>query len=139
MLRGAQVLRKARIHAMSPWRRRPSGLTPNSNPEFVHPGYFRNTHMRLNPDDTTRLIKPNHVLLKMCRNCNRTRAIKLSEREHFHTCCEGVVMKIVGSMKSVMDKAHGMSVLHRQWDVENDRAWSNPTRPRPKGRSKFKK
>jgi hypothetical protein len=139
MLRLSLLLRKARIQAFSPWKRRPSGLVRNSNPEFVHPGAFRRQHGRLNPEDTTRLIKPSHMLVKHCSSCNRTKLIPLQERDYFHTCCEGRVMKIKTTMQGIMDKARNMETLHRQWDIENDRAWSNATRPRPKGRSKFKK
>lgn len=139
MLRLSLTLHKARIHAFSPWKRRPSGLVRNSNPEFVHPGAFRKRHSLLNPDDPTRLIKPSHMLVKLCASCNRTKLVPLHERDYYHTCCEGKVMKIKTSMQGVMDKAHQMQTLHRQWDIENNRAWSNATKPRPKGRSKFAK
>ncbi|KAK7198055.1 hypothetical protein NESM_000761200 [Novymonas esmeraldas] len=139
MLRCSDVLWKARVTAFNPWKRRPAGLQLNGRPQMVNPSYFRGTYRQKNPDDPSRLLKPSHVLLKRCPACKRTKFVRLSERDTFHTCCEGVAMKLYTNMKTVMNVEHRLLSLTRQWDVENERPWSNPHRPRPKGRSKLKK
>ncbi|KPI86696.1 hypothetical protein ABL78_4254 [Leptomonas seymouri] len=106
---------------------------------MVNPHYFRNKYRQQNPDDPSRLLKPSHVLLKRCPVCKRTKFINIRDKNVFHTCCEGAVMKAYSDMKSVMNIEHKLLALTRQWDAENDRPWSNPHRPRPKGRSKLKK
>lgn len=139
MIRCGAVLLKARLTAFNPWKRRPSGLQLNGRPQMVDPGYFRGEYRRKNPDDPTRLLKPNHVLLKRCPACKRTQFVHIKDRDTFHTCCEGVPMKVYTTMRSVMDAERKLTTLTRQWDVENERPWSNPHRPRPKGRSKLRK
>ncbi|KAG8341813.1 hypothetical protein TRVL_07359 [Trypanosoma vivax] len=106
---------------------------------MVDPAYFRGKYRHANPDDPTRLLKPSHVLLKLCRTCKRTLFVPLNKRDHFHTCCEGRPMKVWTDMGAVMASEHRLLAYTRQWDVENERPWCNAHRPRPKGRSKFKK
>lgn len=48
-------------------------------------------------------------------------------------------MKVLANMRTVMDAEQKLIMATRQWDIENDRPWSNPHRPKPKGRSKLKK
>lgn len=139
MLRTSTNALRARITAFSPWMQRPSGLRRNSNPQTVHPGHFRNSYRRRNPDDPSRLLKPSHVLLKICHQCRRTKYVFLHEKDFFHTCCEGLPMVLQSSMKSVMNNSRKLTSAVRQWDVENDRPWSNAHRPKPKGRSKLRK
>jgi hypothetical protein len=67
------------------------------------------------------------------------RMVPLRNRSHFYTCCETFTMKPMGSMKQVSDRIYKLRNLNRIWDVENERPFSNPTRARPKGRSKLKK
>ena len=139
MLKQTLHVLKARIVAFSPWMQRPSGLRRNSNPQVVHPGHFRNSYRKRNPDDPSRLLKPSHVLLKICPLCRRTKYVMLHEKEFFHTCCEGVPMTLHSSMKALMNHSRKLTTAVRQWDVENDRPWSNPHKPKPKGRSKLQK
>lgn len=139
MFKFCSVLAKACITAFNPWKHRPAGLALNGRPQMVNPAYFRKGYRAKNPDDPTQLLKPGHVIVKRCRICKRTQFVKLAEKEHFHTCCEGAPMKVFTNMRSVMNAEQKLIVATRQWDVENDRPWSNPHRPKPKGRSKLKK
>lgn len=131
-----------RITAFNPWKKRPGGGLAgqlHGRPQMVHPHYFRHGYRRENPDDPTRLLSPNHVLLKRCPLCKRTKYIPLAEKDYYHTCCEGKVMRLWTTMRTVMNSEHKLIQAVRQWDVENERPWSNTHRPKPKGRSKLKK
>ncbi|KAG5487561.1 hypothetical protein LSCM4_08006 [Leishmania orientalis] len=139
MLKCVGALLKAQLVSFNPWKRRPGGLQLNGRPQMINPSYFRGRYKQQNPDDPSRLLKPSHVLLKRCPACKRTKFVHLSDKSTFHTCCEGVPMKVYSDMKTVMNIEHKVLTLTRQWDVENERPWSNPHRPRPKGRSKVKK
>ncbi|CBH11465.1 hypothetical protein, conserved [Trypanosoma brucei gambiense DAL972] len=139
MLRLNKFFSHANVTAFNPWKNRPSGLALNGRPQMVNPRYFRGKYRKENPDDPTRLLKAKHVLLKRCHLCNRTLFVPRSQRGYFHTCCEGVRMKEFANMESVMNSEHKLLTLSRQWDSENERPWCSPHRPRPKGRSKFKK
>lgn len=139
MMKRARVMCRARVVAFNPWKQRPGGLSLHGRPQMVNPHFFRGDYRRQNPDDPTRLLSPSHVILKRCPLCRRTRFVKLNEKDHFHTCCEGTVMKILTNMKTVMNAEQKLLTTTRQWDVENERPWCNGHRPRPKGRSKFKK
>ncbi|KEG12384.1 hypothetical protein DQ04_01751010 [Trypanosoma grayi] len=139
MLRILGIRYRARITAFSPWKSRPAGLNLNGRPQMVNPRFFRGEYRRQNPDDPTRLLKMKHVILKRCHSCKRTLFVRLSEKNHFHTCCEGMPMKVYANMETVMNSEHKLLSLSRQWDVENNRPWCSAHRPRPKGRSKFKK
>lgn len=134
--------RKRRLTAFNPWKKRPGGGIGgqlHGRPQMVHPHHFRHAYRRQNPDDPTRLLSPHHVLLKRCPLCKRTKYVPLSEKDYFHTCCEGQVMRLWTNMRNVMNSEHKLIQAVRQWDVENERPWSNPHRPKPKGRSKLKK
>lgn len=134
------VGKKKKLVTFHPWKRRPGGLALHSRPQMVQPHYFRHGYRSHNPDDPTRLLKPSHVILKRCPECRRTRFVLLHERDHFHYCCENrVLMKEVSNMKKVMNREHRLTQMLRQWDVEGERPWDNPHRPKPKGRSKLKK
>lgn len=139
MLKCDRLLLKARLTALNPWKQRPGGLQLHGRPQMVNPSYFRGGYRQRNPDDPSRLLKPSHVLLKRCPVCKRTKFVSLSTKDHFHTCCEGTVMRMYSDMKSVMGVEHKLIHLTRQWDFENEKPWCNPHRPRPKGRSKLKK
>ncbi|KPA80738.1 hypothetical protein ABB37_04199 [Leptomonas pyrrhocoris] len=139
MLKHNNCLLKARLTTFNPWKHRPGGLHLNGRPQMVNPHFYRNKYKQLNPDDPSRLLKPSHVLLKRCPICKRTKFVDIKDKNMFHTCCEGAVMKLYSDMKSVMNVEQKVLSLTRQWDVENDRPWSNPHRPKPKGRSKLKK
>ncbi|ORC91153.1 uncharacterized protein TM35_000061580 [Trypanosoma theileri] len=139
MLRVFGINYRARITAFNPWKSRPAGLNLNGRPQMVDPRYFRGEYRRKNPDDPTRLLKMKHVLLKRCSSCKRTLFVPLNRKDHFHTCCEGVPMKVFTNMEAVMKSEQKLLTYSRQWDVENDRPWCNTHRPRPKGRSKLKK
>lgn len=134
--------RKMRLTAFNPWKKRPGGGLGgqlHGRPQMVHPQHFRHAYRRQNPDDPTRLLSPNHVLLKRCPLCKRTKYIPLKEKDYFHTCCEGQAMRLWTNMRNVMNSEHKLIQAVRQWDVESERPWSNPHRPKPKGRSKLKK
>nr|CCC90755.1 conserved hypothetical protein [Trypanosoma congolense IL3000] len=133
------VLFRARVTAFNPWKCRPSGLALNGRPQMVNPWLFRGRYRRENPDDPTRLLKARHVLLKRCRSCNRTLFVPYDKRDHFHACCEGVAMKEFANMETVMNSERRLLAFTRQWDSSEERPICNPHRPRPKGRSKFKK
>ncbi|RNF18084.1 hypothetical protein TcG_05113 [Trypanosoma cruzi] len=139
MLRVVKIYYRARIIAFNPWKSRPAGLNLNGRPQMVNPRYFKGAYRRQNPDDPTRLLRIRHVLLKRCRLCKRTLFVPLSQKDHFHTCCEGVPMKVYANMETVMNSEYKLLAHSRQWDVESDRPWCNSHKPRPKGRSKFKK
>ncbi|CAJ1016541.1 hypothetical protein Q4I32_000999 [Leishmania shawi] len=139
MLKFGGALLRARLTAFNPWKRRPAGLQLNGRPQMVSPSYFRGKYRQENPDDPCRLLKPSHVLLKRCPACKRTMFVHIKNKDTFYTCCEGVPMKVYSDMKTVMNIEHKLITFTRQWDVENERPWSNPHRPRPKGRSKLKK
>ncbi|CAD2222514.1 hypothetical protein AGDE_01247 [Angomonas deanei] len=139
MIRACLLFCAPRITAFNPWKRRPGGLNLYGRPQMVSPSHFRKGYKKANPDDPTALLKPSHVILKRCRVCKRTKFIKFSEKDHFHTCCEGQPMKVYTNMRDVMNAERRLVDLTRQWDVENDRPRSNPHRPRPKGRSKLSK
>jgi hypothetical protein len=126
------------LSTFTPWKRRPSGLTRNATPQFVHVGRFK-TYKRQNPDDPTRLLNSSHVLVATCPLCNRSRFIPSSKKNYFFTCCEGVALKPRGNMRDSLNKAATLEDNDRKWDFEHSRPRCNPHRPRPKGRSKFKK
>lgn len=132
-------LLKARVTSFSPWKQRPGGLQRHSRPQMVHPHHFRGTYRGQNMDDPTQLLSPKHVIVKRCSECKRTLFVKLAEKDYFHTCCEGVPMKQITTMAKVMDADHRLTQTLRQWDVESDRPWSRPHKPKPKGRSKLAK
>ncbi|KAG5511368.1 hypothetical protein JKF63_07331 [Porcisia hertigi] len=139
MMRCGRALLRTRLTAFNPWKLRPGGLELNGRPQMVNPSYFRGKYKQQNPDDPSRLLKPSHVLLKRCPACKRTKFVQIKDKDTFHTCCEGVPMKLYSNMKTVMNIEQKVRTLVRQWDVENERPWNNPHRPRPKGRSKLKK
>lgn len=131
-----------RVTAFNPWKKRPGGGLAgqlHGRPQMIHPHYFRNGYRQANPDDPSRLLSPNHVLLKRCPVCKRTKYTPLSQKDYYHTCCEGQVMRLWTTMRTVMNSEHKLLQAVRQWDVENERPWSNAHRPKPKGRSKLKK
>ncbi|EPY30052.1 hypothetical protein STCU_01002 [Strigomonas culicis] len=139
MLRFSRVVLKYKVNAFNPWKRRPGGLNLYGRPQMVNPAHFRGEHKRKNPDDPTQLLKTSHIILKRCRVCKRTQFVPLAEKDFYHTCCEGQTMKFYADMRTVLNSEQKLLAATRQWDFENDRPWSNPHRPRPKGRSKLKK
>ena len=139
MFQRASVCLQGRLASIGFWQKHPIGLAKSSIPQMVNPHYFRGAYKRNNPDDPTTTLKLGQVFLKQCPACGRYKAVPIAERHHFHTCCEGHLMKERATAKKAMALRFRLQDTVRQWDFVNMRPWCNGHRPRPRGRSKLPK
>lgn len=114
-----------------PYQSRPSGMNSRKGPQIVGAHYFKHKDV----DDPTKTSTLNQVIFKTCPACGRSKQFHLSQKNHFHMCCEGQTMRTRGTMRNAIEKPRDIKRMLRKWDFDNNRPWSNPRRPRPKGRS----
>lgn len=124
------------LKGVSPWSRRPMGLHGGSLPPFLTRGQLAKAR-RFN--DPSRVSHRSHLILKKCPHCTRSQMFPIEQRHYFHTCCEQFEMKETGSVAEAMKLHMGLQDEVRRWDFASMKPKCNPSRPKPKGRSKVAK
>ena len=89
--------------------------------------------------DPSRRIRFSSILLFRCSLCKRIQEKAASARHYFHVCCHPFEMKYIGTKEKNMDTQQKLINYERVWDFHKSLPKYGMTRPRPKGRSKFKK
>jgi hypothetical protein len=136
----AVLLAPSRLAGVNPWRRRPATLAGSGAPQMAPRSYLMSKRRRkMDPDDNTGLLLASHVILKQCPNCHRYKQLNIKQRQEFHTCCEGHVMRERGNLKRVQNLQNKLGAHMRQWDFDKMRPKDNAHRPGGKHNSKFKK
>ncbi len=138
MLRLTQISRQMLNH-LNPWRRRPSGLHRPSAPAFRQGRRSAMRNSYLNPDDISGSSPMSHTIMKQCGHCMRLKAVPLSQRQHFHTCCEGFEMKERTTMAKISQTHMKLTRHVRQWDFVGMHPRCNVHRPASGATSKLPK